>query len=1245
MTSYQSFQQQLTTLPPLSQCKRLPASIFPSLYTLLHELRGTYVKELQTLTDTVSEYMSQGEDLITSQLDNLSDRSAYLYKTEESFKTEWSDSNIEHSSALINAVSSVWIASRRLVEIRHELHTIIMLHCPPAYNLSPPEIDLIWNNSYPSLDTEVAKFCSRKSKLLSSLSKDSLLESSSKWVDILLEKLQDEPLASNPTLDPIIFIAMKLHSLAGRLAMKCRNFHTCYSPRVIPLLNSILMKCLVIRKNFTIIKELVKKRPICGFVQDYITTYKHDNITIDALRKQAKQFQIQYESLSDDVERYLSIFRYSKLKDHYDEVFLIRSDDDFNLIAFEDVMSDIQEMWDARLENILSKYIQQLEFIFISDNFQNELTKARDFLSQYECTLYQEYKIMNEHKKDINNFMFSSNWIDSRNQEKSKLLQLIRKFGEESMSDDEDASSDCEYFDNYEESIINRKTGSQLLRIIENDFKDVLDLHETVRDYYEQGIELWREFLCEVRNFDENLPKKSYLLTTGFVKFEDPSKFAESVRNIQFESADLENFADAHVKLQYSGNELCKLSDGSCREFIHGKLGQFYDQIDKMRLQAFRAYRELNPWVGVILGFHEDIKKVEDILVETQEKIEESVDEYSQAKPDVFMSYLILRMCSLKERTELSTCRHQLDPLLKFEPLDLSLLLRRYEEAELKLDKILSFLLEKLEQVFLFTLEETRKRIESVESYLFFYGLFFRSLSSDSFDDTSKVTTLLSKFKNLFSENFYNDDYFNEIQLSIHNLIETSRHLVEEDVKAKLLKEENFFSEQKISFRSNKILMHFAITYHELNEVLKLRESFLSASHKPSYMADKLGFVANQIDELFGQDFRICHTYCRQLRNRYDEYLCDENQPPILPLSLETVSRLESRMRERLEKLEHSLDTFNRTFQEVKTCVTQFRSDSVNILAFADKIETAFSNKESSPIRDSSALDTQVTTWELLLIEGQSCLSAFDISFELASKIYDTLLLSPKVLLVKNLFPKANEHLEELKTCLAFFQKYQADLTVNEVRLSAMTNSISHFYMEMRFPSISTNGNTSGRNNQKCRDFQLEIQSISNSVRALRNSLPELQAGTHQFVEYSIIEEDRLKLLEDKLPEWENKISGLSQECNQMSAGYTGQLSSESGYNGHLSFDIISQTSDHDSGSYAIPDHYLPSHQESRLQLDVKESMTNLQGVIDENAVQDHTQANLLSPTAPVCVEFLFEPEMNQTNSTSAVNRRRGTSC
>ena len=64
------------------------------------------------------------------------------------------------------------------------------------------------------------------------------------------------------------------------------------------------------------------------------------------------------------------------------------------------------------------------------------------------------------------------------------------------MSEDEDSSSDCDLYDDGEVKIINRKIGSQLLRLIENDFRDFNDLHEAVRDYYEQGIEMWREFLC-----------------------------------------------------------------------------------------------------------------------------------------------------------------------------------------------------------------------------------------------------------------------------------------------------------------------------------------------------------------------------------------------------------------------------------------------------------------------------------------------------------------------------------------------------------------------------------------------------------------------------------------------------------------------------------------------------------------------------------------------------------------------------
>ena len=39
------------------------------------------------------------------------------------------------------------------------------------------------------------------------------------------------------------------------------------------------------------------------------------------------------------------------------------------------------------------------------------------------------------------------------------------------------------------------KQVSQHLRIVENDFKVFSDIYEAVRDYYEQGTEMWRFFL------------------------------------------------------------------------------------------------------------------------------------------------------------------------------------------------------------------------------------------------------------------------------------------------------------------------------------------------------------------------------------------------------------------------------------------------------------------------------------------------------------------------------------------------------------------------------------------------------------------------------------------------------------------------------------------------------------------------------------------------------------------------------
>ena len=117
------------------------------------------------------------------------------------------------------------------------------------------------------------------------------------------------------------------------------------------------------------------------------------------------------------------------------------------------------------------------------------------------------------------------------------------------------------------------------------------------------------------------------------------------------------------------------------------------------------------------------------------------------------------------------------------------------------------------------------------------------------------------------------------------------------------------------------------------------------------------------------------------------------------------------------------------------------------------------------------------------------------------------------------------------------------------------------------------NGGTSGKTEQECNEFKHELQYISNSVCAFRSALLELQAGAHQFVEYSFVEEERLKALEDKLLEWENKIIGISQELNNNSITENrhldNQLSVESGYNGQLTHVVIlDKTTDHDGSSF-----------------------------------------------------------------------------
>ena len=1163
----QSITEFINSLPSLVNCEKISKEQTENLRNIIEVSGDSFPDELENLKNAYAQFSDTNSDNDISSLDELRDFSRYLSQIETRIKTDWSEKNImDNQSFLINAVSSVWLAAKKFANIRDQLHSIIVLHCPPACFISTQEIDAAWTVIHGNYNSFVEDLCTSPSKVMRSISKDSLVSWSDKWIDILLDNLAEGTLdfAENyPSFNPYLFTAVKLFSLAGRLDRQCKELHTAFAPLCLPALKSILKRCPVILGEFDMIENLIAKKPKSAIITEIWHNYTPDVFSIDELRCKAKKFATHYSLLSDDVERYLSICNYTKLKSEFDEVFLIQADERFDLAHFEEKLSEIQEYWDLGLEIKLSVYTHQLDFLSVCEKFQLELAKGREFLSKYECSKYEDFHTLNRHKKDIHDFTFSGHWLDSREEERSKLADLFQQIEGEMVCEDENIV------------IFDTETGNMLMKIIENDLKDFNNLHKNVQDYYETGIQQWKEFLEDSRTLEECISKKMYLLSKGFVKFENAVTFPENVRKVRIEIAELAQYSEALERLHTLGDQICRISKGDSQEFIQRKLNLFSEKVEEMRLQAVNAYSELEPLISKIPELSEVLEKIEDILRETQEKIDDNVEDYKKAKPNVYMDYLKTRLLTLKIRTKkLPIVNNQLEPLSKIESLDITQLESRDEMANEKLTTILEFLSKNLEIAISAGIKKVHDKIIFGEANLDSYDTLFHSLGTENMTlQSSKVTKCLHDLEEIFS-----NKYFDDIHYTITKLAECSKELLEDDVKSELASLEDSFTKLELSVRSTKILIHFVITYQELDEVLKLRENFIETSNRPSFIADRIDFISNQIGELFGEDFEICRKYFRQLRNRYDEYVCDENQPPMLPLSLQIVSRLESQMRERLDLLEKSFSHFHETFREFENTLIQFRKESQDILAFTDKLESAFHQKENSTIRDSSVLETQCQFWELLIIEGQKSFALYDQSFDAAGAIYDQLCPSPKVTSAKARFPKAKEYLDQLRACLHLYQKYQSELKEVEDRFFTLTNNFSYFYTEMRFPSVSINGSVTEKHDQTCLRFKTEIQAISEAVRSMRMGMTELHGGSHQVVEYSINEEKRLKALEDKLPEWRSKIDGLIEECAVTSNSssiennqfeFTPQTP-DAQTNGFSSYEIISHESEEDSGTYNL---------------------------------------------------------------------------
>ena len=107
---------------------------------------------------------------------------------------------------------------------------------------------------------------------------------------------------------------------------------------------------------------------------------------------------------------------------------------------------------------------------------------------------------------------------------------------------------------------------------------DFNNLLETVTEYYELGCEKWKEFLYEIRNFDDNLTEKKKNLLNDIIKSEGGAKSPKLVlKKPQFAEKTLKMLLSTE---NFLGEELCCQCEGDCQKFIQDKLNQSHDEMD-----------------------------------------------------------------------------------------------------------------------------------------------------------------------------------------------------------------------------------------------------------------------------------------------------------------------------------------------------------------------------------------------------------------------------------------------------------------------------------------------------------------------------------------------------------------------------------------------------------------------------------------------------------------------------------------
>lgn len=1102
------FTDVISRCPLLETCRTPEASVMTELLALLENGHASSCLPSQVLDQLNGAFKEYSKESDISNI--LKDTNAYLLEVEKSLSTTSITSTTNRPCKLLRLICNSWQASRTLKIKYTKLHLLIVYFCPSACNLTLEEIDQSWrilSDTYAHMFKEGVHHLTGEDTLGERI--DSLQNANTDWIEVCIEETRN----NREPIHTLLFITVRLLLICNKLLLSCQSLHRTYSSNSLEVLKSILEKCQSLENDFLLAEALIIMQPICSSMVQFYEDYTPDHITLVDAQQRAKHLQAQFLYETENLQ---NSSLNDKILQNASEVFCLSNGCSFNFTTFVSTVKIINERLDD-VDAKLSAFLDALEFLILFDKLRNTLDQGCDFLSKYDCLMYEEYSVMKGYCKKIYSYFYSSHLIDQCHTEMIKLRNLFDAFSHE-------IDMHSEILDNL---FLNSSIGHKMLECIDTEYHDFLQILDNVNKYYEEGCRELQSLSNERDNLFNKLQKRLNWTIPKQLKVSNFAELQTHQSNLKQEREDLKIFFTYIENIQTFSDNLCEKSAGEVQQHIQEKLQTLRELHFQISASVDCSIKECFNACDIVSDIEDLFIKIEEYIEAAKDRLDEKVREHSKGKYQGIAKFLKTRIDTLKKRTlKLGDVVGMLNQLKveDMQYLDFYGLEIIFDCFRKDRENILVYLRNLLET----EIREELKKCQNLMDFGYTNLISYQPYLNIFEEGDPKALEINYSEKLIEIENFFNKDLSLKLVNPIQILKEDCLYVIDAQIDENIQNFEGLYLKLELQQQSTKHLLNFVIIYNELEEKINSCRSFIS-SVDISELHYNLEHFCDQMKDNFNEGFfEQCSKCITNLFIVCQLYICEDTVPPHPPIPMPVIARKHDNIVTALKLLQVDYSQITSTMNECAACISEYNEQSKLIMMDISEFYQLLKQNERRSYSNSTELAKERQAWDTRIRNMENRLVEYEQCF-LRSKSIVPLCKSEE--LKNEILPQAKKLFRNLTDCSQQIVTYENNLSDANNKFDTLESKFCRLYFEQK-QLTSLESVESVNIHEEFANVQTKLNNFQTTVKDLRNNLVIIQGSCHGIIDDFSSQYNEINLLSNKISNWKSKIDLVIDELN-----------------------------------------------------------------------------------------------------------------